>query len=169
MMTAHPKTVRGARDTLLRHPLSNISDIRLVSAVELLLMENQILETLPSKDSDDPRCQRHLHEGRVRMDAWEAEWNAILGESYEQSHAGLSRMHPINSPEISFRALHADDLIGSAKLQFYGCEIASICLYAYDGLILMVHRFIWLAHSASFLPRTWRAVRTGRKETVLGL
>jgi hypothetical protein len=124
-MTGHPKTVRGAREILLRHPLSNTSDIRLVSAIELLLMEYQILDTLPCTDSNDPRCQRHLEEGRTRMDAWEAEWDAVLGGSYERFYSWRIELNRTDSPDISSGGLYAANPNNSAKLRLHDCEIAS--------------------------------------------
>ncbi|KAF8577305.1 hypothetical protein K439DRAFT_1664275 [Ramaria rubella] len=85
-MTGHPKSIKNARDILLNHPLSNPSDMRLVSACEIMSMEYQILDTLPNTDAEDPRTQAHLREGRLRMDTWLSEWASLLSPIYPPEH-----------------------------------------------------------------------------------
>lgn len=79
-MTGHPRSIKNARDVLLCHPLSQLSDLRLIFACEIMVLEYQLLETLPTADADDPRCQGHLQEARTRMDQWFTEWDIIVGE-----------------------------------------------------------------------------------------
>jgi len=60
--------------------------MRLVSACEIMIMEFQILESLPNADAKDPRCQAILQEGRSRMDAWHSDWETLLSPAFPPEH-----------------------------------------------------------------------------------
>lgn len=87
-MTGHPKSIKNAGDVLLRHPLSQLSDMRLVFSCEIMVLEYQLLESLPTTDADDPRCQAHLQEARTRMDQWFSDWDVLVGKTF-YSNTGL--------------------------------------------------------------------------------
>lgn len=82
-MTGHPRTIKNARKILLNHPFSQPLDMRLLFATEILVMEYEILESLPSTDPADPRVVAHLQEAREKIDTWEREWLALLSSEFK--------------------------------------------------------------------------------------
>ncbi|GJJ06500.1 hypothetical protein Clacol_000692 [Clathrus columnatus] len=129
-MTGHPKSIKNARDVLLRHPLSQLSDMRLVSACDIMVLEYQLLETLPTTEPDDPRCQAHLQEARTRMDQWFSIWDALVGKHYSIEHymRQTLRIHK----EYGFLTLHMAGMpriITSADLDSVSDAERSNCIH----------------------------------------
>ena len=77
-MTGSSRSVKSAREILLNHPLSQPSDMRLVSACEILVMEYETLDTIPSPDPTDPRSVTHFSKALEKMHQWEREWMDLL-------------------------------------------------------------------------------------------
>ena len=98
--------------------------MRLVSACEIMLMEYQILDTLPTTDAEDPRCQAHLREGRSRMDIWHSEWDLLLSEFPSLPSLSFYEDSRFDRPIFPIKALHAADLSSSSRLRLYDSEVA---------------------------------------------
>jgi hypothetical protein len=124
-MTGSPKTVKNARETLLRHRLSNPYDTRVVSTCELMIIEFETLEALPNADAEDPRCQAILREARSRLDTWGAEWNAFIRESTDCT---IKRDVIVAGHSAQFppRTLHATYGGSTTVLWLYDCKISSL-------------------------------------------
>ncbi|KIJ49430.1 hypothetical protein M422DRAFT_777385 [Sphaerobolus stellatus SS14] len=92
-MTGNPRSIKAARQVLLKHPLSQLSDMRLVFACEILVIEYEALETLPSTNPEDPRSVSHFAEARKRMDMWEQQWTALLAPHYSDEDYMFQTLH----------------------------------------------------------------------------
>lgn len=75
-------TIRGAREVLLRHPLAQPTDARLVAASELYVIVKAVLDSLQDL-AEQPSAQRETASGIVddacsKIDKWLADWDSML-------------------------------------------------------------------------------------------
>ncbi|KAG8775935.1 hypothetical protein FRC15_000230 [Serendipita sp. 397] len=76
-----------ARDTLLKHPLSIPTDVRLVSTCQLLCIQYRIHQRLDF-DRDQIYSNQYiidvLRDARNQIDAWQSEWDRVMSVNHDE-------------------------------------------------------------------------------------
>lgn len=126
-----------ARDTLLKHPLSISTDVRLVSTCQLLCIQYRIHQRLGFGRDDrfsDQYTIEVLREARTQIDAWQTEWDAVMSVNHDpndffRSSAAIQRAYA----HLFHNSLAMQHIRTKAQAKAISPEIKSIAFEAVEA------------------------------------